>query len=174
MSHPGEKKKYREIDYLNDIIDDFDVSIRLQLEEIARLQKKDMLTIDEHRAYNNAIKIIKSDLTSIRVGIGSIPESWREQNPDIDWLGFIESRNKMIHEYPSVEYEVIVNHATHDVPVIVMGVRRRMEELKSMGLDKGHNSSRETQNQTKHSAPRKERERSLGRSMSPGSEDDVD
>ena len=144
MGH-AQEEDHREIDHINDILDDFNLSIGRQLKVISRIQEKDAVTPDDHRDYANAIKIIKGDLTGIRVGIVRIPEAWRRQQSGVDWVRFIRSRNRTMHEYPAMEYDTIVNQAQNGLPPIIAAVRRRKELLESMGVDRGSNPPGEPQ-----------------------------
>ncbi|MBF0137632.1 MAG: DUF86 domain-containing protein [Magnetococcus sp. DMHC-1] len=45
-----------------------------------------------------------------------LPKSYRERHPNIPWIDVIAMRNLVVHAYFSVEWEIIWNTATLDVP----------------------------------------------------------
>ncbi|MBF0177535.1 MAG: DUF86 domain-containing protein [Magnetococcales bacterium] len=45
-----------------------------------------------------------------------LPKPYRERHPNIPWVDVIAMRNFVVHAYFSVEWEIIWNTATLDVP----------------------------------------------------------
>ena len=48
-----------------------------------------------------------------------IPESVRQQHPQIMWAQIIGMRNRLVHGYDLVDYDIIWNTVTEDLPPLI-------------------------------------------------------
>ena len=48
-----------------------------------------------------------------------IPESVRQQHPQITWAQIIGMRNRLVHGYDLVDYDIIWNTVTEDLPPLI-------------------------------------------------------
>jgi len=48
-----------------------------------------------------------------------IPDSIRQQYPQIPWLQIIGTRNRLIHGYDLVDYDIIWSTVTEDLPSLI-------------------------------------------------------
>ena len=54
-----------------------------------------------------------------------VPADMRAQHPDVDWRGMAGMRDRLIHDYFGVDYELVWDVVTHRVPE----VRRQLESI---------------------------------------------
>ena len=121
-----------EIEYAQDILiynDDIKFELKLidQFKEIA-------MTPADHYRYRLSIKSIKIDLGDIRMAIRKLSRDWRRQENlenGVDWKGFIDDTNDMLHRYSTYEDAVILNAARERLPSIVEAVHRQIALLES-------------------------------------------
>ena len=48
-----------------------------------------------------------------------IPESLRQQHPQIPWQQIIGTRNRLVHGYDFVDYDIIWSTITEDLPPLI-------------------------------------------------------
>ena len=48
----------------------------------------------------------------------SLPDEFRKQNPGIEWRAIVGLRNKLIHAYFSVDYEIVWDVVRTDIPLL--------------------------------------------------------
>ena len=54
-----------------------------------------------------------------------VPGDFRARYPDVDWRGMAEMRDRLIHDYFGVDYELVWDVGQHRAPE----VRRQMETI---------------------------------------------
>ena len=54
-----------------------------------------------------------------------VSQAYRNDHPELPWRDMIDMRNKVIHEYLSVEYSVVWKTATEDLPLL----KRQIESV---------------------------------------------
>ena len=47
-----------------------------------------------------------------------IPGSFQEQHPEIEWSQIIGMRNRLIHGYDEVDFDILWNVVKHDIPAL--------------------------------------------------------
>jgi uncharacterized protein with HEPN domain len=55
---------------------------------------------------------------------GRIPMDFRDSHPEIPWLGVVGLRNRLIHGYDEVDYDIVWRILTEDIPSLIA----RLEE----------------------------------------------
>ena len=50
---------------------------------------------------------------------GHVPESLRQQHPQIPWPQIIGTRNRLVHGYDLVDYDIIWSTVTEDLPPLI-------------------------------------------------------
>ena len=65
-------------------------------------------------------KIVRSAVLQKLIVIGEaasrLPSEFRERHPDIEWADIAAFRNRVVHAYFSVEWEIVWVAATEEVP----------------------------------------------------------
>jgi len=55
-----------------------------------------------------------------------VPKEERSRNPDIPWTQIISLRNRLIHGYDAIDYEILWNILNHDLPELVLSLERSL------------------------------------------------
>ena len=58
-----------------------------------------------------------------------VPEEVRAQHPDLPWLQMIAARNRLIHGYDSVDFDIIWAIIKDDLPILII----RLEDILKTG-----------------------------------------
>jgi len=59
--------------------------------------------------------------------IGEVAPSLREQNPDVPWRAICGMRDRLIHGYLMVNYNVVWDTACHKVPELSVQLQRMID-----------------------------------------------
>lgn len=94
------------IEYLKHIRDEIDYLLKTS-EGISF----DTLTQDAtlQRAFARSLEIIGE-------AAKKLPLEFRNEHPDIDWKAMTGMRDKLIHDYFGVDYEIVWDVVTHEIP----------------------------------------------------------
>ena len=106
-------------DYLGHIVLEADFILR----ESQSLGKDDFLQ-------NEILKraIVRS-LEIIGEATKHLPDDFRQQYPQIPWKRMAGMRDKLIHDYMGVDYEVVWNVVTHQIPDLRQQLERLLQDL---------------------------------------------
>jgi uncharacterized protein with HEPN domain len=85
-------------------------------EAVAIIQGKTRADLDQDRLLNLALTRL---VEIIGEAANRIPEEVQEQYPELPWLQMIGARNRLIHGYDSVDFDVLWAIVSHDLPVLV-------------------------------------------------------
>lgn len=53
-----------------------------------------------------------------------VPETVRQQHPQVPWLQIIGTRNRLVHGYDLVDYDIIWSTITEDLPPLIAELER--------------------------------------------------
>jgi len=70
-------------------------------------------------------------LEIIGEGVKRVPDSVRNQYPDIPWRDIAGMRDKLIHDYFNTDLEIIWQAAQEDVPQLKAMISKVLENLKA-------------------------------------------
>lgn len=69
------------------------------------------------RAFTRSIEII-GEATK------NVPESFRTQHPDIEWRSIAGMRDKLIHHYFGVDYEIVWDVIVNKIPILHQQIKQ--------------------------------------------------
>ena len=82
--------------------------------------------------FENDSKTVFAVIRAIEVigeAVKSIPQSLRDQYPEIPWRGFTGMRDKLIHGYFGVDLEVVWDTVQQDLPILRPVVTQILNDL---------------------------------------------
>jgi uncharacterized protein with HEPN domain len=98
-------------------------------EAVTITQGKTRRDLDQDRLLNLALTRL---LEIIGEAANRVPEETRAQYPDLPWLQMIGARNRLIHGYDSVDFDILWKIVESDLP----GLIRQLENI--LGSDQTH------------------------------------
>lgn len=78
---------------------------------------------------NEDIRLILAHLVQ-RIGEAAnrVSADSRERNADIPWKQVVGVRNRIVHDYMDIDYDVIWEIVAHDLPLLVQALSRIVED----------------------------------------------
>jgi uncharacterized protein with HEPN domain len=74
------------------------------------------VTFDEFIKQDQLVDAVERNIEKIGEAAAAIPDSVRNQYPEIPWKTIVGLRNKIIHHYFAVNYEVVYQIAVKNIP----------------------------------------------------------
>jgi len=90
-------------------------------EAISLVHDKSRTDLDEDRTLNLALTRL---LEIIGEAANRVPEDFQIENPSVSWSQIISLRNRLIHGYDSVDFDLLWNVVTHDLPELVQALEK--------------------------------------------------
>ena len=85
--------------------------------------------------YFSGDEILKRAIVRSREIIGEatkkLPQDFREQNPHIEWKSIARMRDRLIHEYFGVDYEIVWDVARNKVPALHKEIQQILESSRN-------------------------------------------
>lgn len=88
-------------------------------EAVEICQEKTRLDLDRDRMLNLALTRL---IEIIGEAAKRVPDSIQVKYPTIPWLQMIGARNRLIHGYDSVDFDILWAIVTHDLPPIIIQI----------------------------------------------------
>jgi len=105
------------LDYLRHILDETDYLAT----EVARLSEDAFLRDPTaQRAFVRSMEIIGE-------AAKHVPPEWRNRYPDIEWRAMAGMRDRMIHRYFGVDYQIVWDVAVNKAPKLRESIRALLE-----------------------------------------------
>ena len=90
-------------------------------EAIALVHGKSRTDLDEDRTLNLALTRL---LEIIGEAANRVPIDFQIENPAVSWSQIISLRNRLIHGYDSVDFDVLWYVVMHDLPKLVQALEK--------------------------------------------------
>jgi uncharacterized protein with HEPN domain len=86
------------------------------IEAVNILEGKERSDLDQDRLINLALSRL---LEIIGEAANRIPEVFQEEHPEIPWRQIISARNRLIHGYDNVDFDILWNIVKIDLPNLI-------------------------------------------------------
>jgi len=60
---------------------------------------------------------------------GRIPMDFRDSHPEIPWFGVVGLRNRLIHGYDEVDYDIVWRILTEDIPSLITQLEEALSDV---------------------------------------------
>ena len=92
-------------------------------EAISLVHDKSRIDLDENRTLNLALTRL---LEIIGEAANRVPIDFQIENPAVSWSQIISLRNRLIHGYDSVDFDLLWYVVIHDLPELVQNLEKIM------------------------------------------------
>jgi uncharacterized protein with HEPN domain len=92
-----------------------------ELEQI--LLDVDRAQFDGQRTYQLSVIHL---LQTIGEASRHVSEAWRNDHPEIEWPKIVGMRNRIVHDYRNVDFDLVWDIATIEVPQLIAALRLSM------------------------------------------------
>jgi uncharacterized protein with HEPN domain len=93
-------------------------------EAVEMVKGKTRVDLDADRKLNLSLVRL---LEIVGEAAGRMPEEDRSYHPDIPWPEIVSLRNRLIHGYDSVDFDILWNIVTNDLPSLI----KKLEQVLS-------------------------------------------
>jgi uncharacterized protein with HEPN domain len=93
-------------------------------EAVEIVQGKSRSDLDQDRMLNLALTRL---LEIIGEAANRVPDKVQDQYPELHWLQMIGLRNRLIHGYDSVDFDILWNIVIRDLPVLITKLEAILE-----------------------------------------------
>jgi uncharacterized protein with HEPN domain len=95
------------------------------------LSLRDSLTLEELTTRKGTEHAVTRALEIIGEATKNIPEQFKKQHPDIPWREMAGMRDRIIHGYFTIDYEVIWHVIQEDIPLLEPQIRDICDAMKT-------------------------------------------
>jgi uncharacterized protein with HEPN domain len=95
-------------------------------EAVAMVRGKSRQDLDQDRKLNLSLVRL---LEIVGEAANRIPKQERERYPNIPWAEIIGLRNRLIHGYDEVDFDILWEIVTHDLPPLVASLESILAEI---------------------------------------------
>ena len=90
------------------------------IEAVEMAQSKTRQDLDADRQLNLSLVRL---LEIVGEAAGRVSEATRDQHPEIPWADIVGLRNRLIHAYDAVDFDILWNVVRDDLPPLVAALR---------------------------------------------------
>jgi uncharacterized protein with HEPN domain len=91
------------------------------LEAVRMAQGRSRTDLDADRLFNLAMTRL---LEIIGEAAGRVTQGTREEHPEVPWSAIAGMRNRLIHGYDAVDFDILWDVVQHDLPALVADLQR--------------------------------------------------
>jgi uncharacterized protein with HEPN domain len=89
-------------------------------EAVSLVRDKARADLDSERMLNLALMRL---LEIVGEAANRVPREEREQYPNIPWQEIVSLRNRLIHGYDSVDFDILWTIVTNDLPLLIAALK---------------------------------------------------
>ena len=82
------------------------------------MREKDKITEDEFQRDDLVQRAFARSLEIIGEAAKKVTGEFRERYPDVEWSNMAKMRDKLIHHYFGIDYQIVWQVAAEDIPVL--------------------------------------------------------
>ena len=110
------------LEYLRHIMDE----IEYLIDRSANLSKEDFIDDETlKRAFIRSIEIIGE-------AVKKIPPDFKQKYPHIEWRAMAGMRDKLIHDYFGIDYEIVWDVVTNKIPTLRLKIKEILDKKPSI------------------------------------------
>ena len=110
------------LEYLRHIMDE----IEYLIDKSANLSKEDFIDDETlKRAFIRSIEIIGE-------AVKKIPPDFKQKYPHIEWRAMAGMRDKLIHDYFGIDYEIVWDVVTNKIPTLRLKIKEILDKKPSI------------------------------------------
>ena len=95
--------------------------LRYAEEAVDISQGKTRHNLDQERLLNLALTRL---IEMLGEAANRVPEEVRNRHPDLPWLQMIAARNRLIHGYDSVDFDILWAIIQNDLPALIVRLKK--------------------------------------------------
>lgn len=87
------------------------------------------LTFHQFAADNKTIDAVIRNFEIIGEAANRLPEVVKDKFPDINWIRIVGFRNRIVHDYMGIDYEIVWTIIENDIEKLLIDIKQIIEEL---------------------------------------------
>lgn len=110
--------------------------VKLLLEDIFEACQKILtytagMSYDDFISDDKTIDAVVRNFEIIGEAANRVPEDFRSEHPEIEWRRIIAFRNRVIHEYFGINYEMVWKIKEENIPELKDFIKQAIDNLKA-------------------------------------------
>ncbi len=89
------------------------------------------LTFEDFTRNEVLIRAFTRSFEVIGEAVKNLPDGFRDRYPNVDWKGFAGMRDKLIHHYFGVDYEIVWDTLINEIPDLKVAIDAIIESKKN-------------------------------------------